>query len=504
MNVRTFLRFQHPAVTLLTTFAFCAGAASFGRMLFGWSGSVPAFFAFATALPLLLGFSIANVAHEPMHRPFFPLLPNGLRRLHRSTAIAVAAFGAIVAGCVTLLDPAISPAASFGLAIALLALPCVERHRHANGLGGRLVAIVLWFALSYTLTDHLRPAMLAQPWAFFVAGVAIAAAALKHAFARRHLRERTGTFFVPPERMLALFYAFDGVTRARIGDEQRRQAQTRTRGARSAGRNWPVRRVGESTREWMRVFLHAVAGWRRGGTYASRQFALIALLTLYAFGLPLFARLMGRLMEKPVTSGYAEMLAQMTGSISSAASGNPALSLTLLGFLPLLHPGIAALMVLLVPQPQLPYPISRERIARVVFALSLLQWGLALAIPGTIIWLASVVGQFASGVHQPALGVEGILATDLLLAFALPLIACGGTFQRALPRIGWWLVVGLGTVAAVFLRDRWLPFALSPAGVALALAASAGAILLLRSMLLRRFRTADLRFEPGLMHSFVA
>ena len=115
MTLRTYLRFLRPVRSLLVIAFYTFVASSFGRSLFRLNEATSLFLALSTALPLMLGIAIAGAAHEPMHRPFFLLLPDGLRHLRNTTLLAVVVFACAVTCAVAYVEPSVPPFATLGL-----------------------------------------------------------------------------------------------------------------------------------------------------------------------------------------------------------------------------------------------------------------------------------------------------------------------------------------------------------------------------------------------------
>ena len=128
MNLRTYLRFLRPVRSLLVIALFLEAAYLWAHSVFHVDGATARFLALTTALPLLLGIVIAGAAREPMHRPFFLLLPGGPRRLRKATLLALAVSAFAVTFGVACIEPSVSPFATLGLAAGLIALPGINRH----------------------------------------------------------------------------------------------------------------------------------------------------------------------------------------------------------------------------------------------------------------------------------------------------------------------------------------------------------------------------------------
>ncbi len=493
MNLRVYLRLFRPVSSLTFTAIYTVIARAEGA-LFHLDTPTAWFLAFAVALPLLLGFSLAGAAHEPMHRSFILLLPNSTRILQRATVAALLVFGVFATLAAALANPAVPPPATFGLTCALLALPCIDRHQHAYGMAGMLVGLAAWIVMNFFIGEDLPVAMAAAPWTFCVGGMAIAAAAIAVGFSRKHLRERVQFYFsATPGSFVSVF---DRQTIARQRQEYLLSRERRGSRTMKRGRDWPVRSVGASTAEWMRVLLHGFWGRRRNGSLSRSTLYFTGMFALYAFGMPFLFRLLDHLIhESTVAPSYWETLAQFTGPLSKPGHKPSMAMMSMMA--PLLQPGFAALYAVSIIRPQLPYPISRHRIARTVFGLSLLQLSVALLIPGSVLFLVSLLGQFLSGRIAADYGLDSVVGIDLLLAIGLPLLSCSGTFKYSAVRFLWAILLGGTMAAASFLRDDWIPVALTAPGLLIAISSSGGAIGLLWLSLQREYRVRDFLFEPG-------
>ncbi|MFZ1056772.1 MAG: hypothetical protein WAN79_13955, partial [Opitutaceae bacterium] len=144
------------------------------------------------------------------------------------------------------------------------------------------------------------------------------------------------------------------------------------------------------------------------------------------------------------------------------------------------------------------YPISRNRLARVVYGLMLVQLAIALFVPASALFLASLVGQIISSRFLPAYGLPGVSTLMIPLLVLLPLILSIVPFARS-----YWRLIGYIISIVLFsclydLRWHWIPFALTPLGVAAILILAAAGLALLRRRLLRHYRSCDLLDSGGL------
>jgi hypothetical protein len=247
----------------------------------------------------------------------------------------------------------------------------------------------------------------------------------------------------------------------------------------------------------MHVFWHAFWGRRRRNNFLTSQLITVApvfvggLVGLLATGL-----LMGP--SHPLAD-YWRILAIMAAPENLLPTSNEAGFVWIAGGV--MQAGAAAFSLLMILPPQLAYPVSRERLARVVFGLSLVQLVVALALPAAAVFLLSLLGQIVSGHFWPAYGLPTIVALDLALAVCLPLLACAGSFSRPIVRIIWAIPVAFAILIAVITRGNWTPFVLTVSGgIATVAVASANVGLLWRG-LRHHYRTCDLFSNPSMFNT---
>ncbi|MEO6992213.1 MAG: hypothetical protein ABI273_01170 [Lacunisphaera sp.] len=474
MTLRTYIRLLRPFRTVL------------GPALFAFLATNGSFLGGVTLLPLLVGANLAFVAHEPMHHPFILLLPDSTRKLLRATAFTIFIVASGVATGAAFFEPTVSPAATFGLACALLALPCLDRRRLIPSSIQVAVVFCGWYIGQMFGGAHLKPAMVAAPWIFFGGGLAIAAASLARGFARSHLRLRSTT---PIHPFIPLF---DRRTAARIKEEFALTVTRRANSNPDLGRDWPLRSIGLATREWMQVLVHGSFGRRA----RSRDAKILAIVLIFGpLLLPLADQLLDFMPQRGNAPSYWDTLASFTGPLTSVTDFprmRPSHFLSLF-----FQPGLAALIAIFILRPQIPYPISRDRLAKTEFGLSLFNLGLALTLPATLLFLFSLLGQFVTGHYWPDFGIRTVIGTNLLLVIALPLLQCGSWFPSEFERPVWSILLGVAFAVAVTFRDEWLAIALSGPGILVVIIAG-GVVLALRWWTLRwHYRTSDLSFESS-------
>jgi len=497
MTLRTYLRFLRPVRCLLViAFYTFTASAFFGHALFHFDPVTSRFLALATVLPLMIGIAIAGAAHEPMHRAFFLLLPDGAHRMRNATLLAVAVFACAVTCVVALAEPSVPPFATLGLAAGLIAVFCIDRHQSFAGLGAWAVAFWGWVLFNLTVGRLLRPAMIAAPWAFLLGGLTLAAIGLTVGFSRRHLRQRGEVLFVSIQSIV-FSHLFRPHVMARWTEEVALYRSRLSKGFFAAGRDWSIRSVGSSTWAWMHVFWHAFAGRRRHNNFLRSQLTTVA--PVFAGGLAgliITGILMGPSHAMP---DYWRILATMAAPENMLPTSAEAGFVWIAGGV--MQAGAAAFSLLMILPPQLAYPISRERLARVVFGLSLVQLAVALALPATAVFLLSLLGQIATGHFWPGGGLPGIVALDLALAVCLPWLACAGSFSHPAVRVLWAIPVAGALLTAVITRGSWTPLVLTVPGSIATVAVASASVSLLWLCLRRHYRTCDLFSNPGMLNT---
>jgi hypothetical protein len=247
----------------------------------------------------------------------------------------------------------------------------------------------------------------------------------------------------------------------------------------------------------MRVFWHTFAGrWRRSKFFTF----LLFLAAPVIIGGSIFFLIIGLLGDHAYTmSDYWQSLANL------AAHENILPEFHKTGFWGFLggftQAGAAVASMLMILPPQLAYPISRERLARVVFGLRLVQLAVALALPALTIFLLSLLGQIASGHFLPGYGLPSIVALDLVLTVGLPLLACADSFSRPAVRVLGAAPAQIATLIAVLTRGYWMPYVLTLPGIVATVLFASANVDLLWLRLRRHYRTCDLFSHPGLFNN---
>lgn len=439
--------------------------------------------ALAVALPLALGLFIAGAAHEPMHRPFALLLP-AIRKRQRKFAVISVLVASVATTLMTIWATAafVPPMATAGLACALTALPCLRQ----NGPGGRVASIgtytlliCLWFGAS--IGTELALLMNAVPWLFLLGGLIIGVVSILRGFSRESARVRAHTLFLSPQTVL-FSYAF------RSGMRTENQAvpliphKKPPLGSRQNSR-WTVRLVGSAPLDWMQVLWHANFGARMRGSFLRIHLRFSVVIAIYGFTMT------GIMYLFDDSKGYWDYLAQLA-SPHRASDGILAM---------LLQPCSAMIIILGLVTPTIIYPISRYRMARVIFWHSALLSTLALTIPLAVIFFISVIGQIFSGIFLPGYGLPSLLAVDLLLTIFLPLILVLGTIQTPFLRIVAAVpVIGMLMLMSGF-RSHWSNHVLTLPGCVLMLTLAAITQWLFWHRLQHEYATADLTRQTALI-----
>lgn len=497
MKLRTYLRLLQPIPALILTSVFTLGAFGGGVLFFKIAPVDSMQLAVLVALPLLLGMDLAAAAHTAMHRPFSPLLPGLPATLGRATLAAAPLCAVGVTALVAWRFPATPAAAVFGLAIGLLALPALNRRElvlrvrpgrltlNLAGLHAPLQMLLAWALFAWLVGPRLILAMQAAPWLFFTGGSALAAWAFARAFARDDLRERAQTPFMSlSATWRVLLHTQIAVRhRAELAQHLSRASGRPSESLSGQSPAWLAGKVGAGTRDWLRVLWHASYGATPRGSFARAQRGFCAMMLLQTFMLPA-AGFIENLFQKSSFhfSDYLETLATLSQHDFPARNGAG-------NFTPLFVVAFAFVMMAGSQlRPQGHYPISRTRLARVSFANAFAQLAATLAAGTLALFLATVIGQLATGRIQPGLGLPALLCTDLALTPVLLLVAATGWWEHRGARLAALVVLGL----LVFTGKWWSVLVAGPAGIAMAVAASALAAGVLHWQIRRYYRTCDL------------
>ena len=489
MNLRVYLCFLRPLRSLALVGMYSLIAWAWGGGLVHPLDDTAMNIALTVVTPLLLGLFIAGAAHEPMHRPFALLLPN-IRRRQRTAAGVSLILAALMMTCVARwVAPAISPVATFGLTSALIALPCLDRHQMLGGAAGGWGAFLGWLLICFFVGSKLVLVMNAVPWLFLIGGLTVSAASLAQGFSRQSLRARVNRLFIAHQTHL-FSYASDLVMTAHWREEVAADKNRRAKEPARSGRDWGVRTVGAAPLDWIRVLWHASSGRQKRRSFLNFQLRFAALVPFSFALLPLIQHFAGR------NANWEHLVQLAAPDMALFTMSTGALSLWIL----LLQPGMAVYYSFLLVTPQLAYPISRERLARVVFWQTFFQWTAALVVPAPTIFLASLVGQVMSGKFLPGYGLPVLLAFDLPLAALLPLMLAAGAIQRTNLRNLVTLPILFALLALAFTRFWWSHSVLSLPGVLGLLMATLASQWLLWRGLRRYYTTTDLVLKSSFVN----
>jgi len=517
MTLRTYIRLLHPIPAILWTALYTNGAAGFGVLFFGLTAPEARLLSLVVALPLLVGWALAAAAHTPMHRPFFPLLPDGTRHLQRASLWAglVCAIG--ITGAVAWLRPDAPSLAVFGLAAALQALPFLNRRHlltkirgikitlNLAGLQYSLMGFIVWCLVMWSCGHRLLPAMQAAPWLFFLGGLGAAYALLRVGFSPDAAHERSETPFTSNNALWGIL--LNGKVMARSRDEVSRylvrQGPDAVRLQSAQGRDWPITSVGPRTWDWLQVLWHGTFGVMRRGSFLRAQQLLFIVIFGYALLIPAVLGWLFRpiIEHRPFgLSGFFESLSVISameihhGLPPSEAAGR---------FIGILLGVVFAFCISLISiRPQQAYPVSRQRLGRVAFTHSLIQFTFALLIPTTALALASLIGQLGTGHYRTGFGLPVQAQIDFLIMPAMLLGMLAGRFIHPLARWGTILAAGTALVSLPLTHSFWPDALLGLSGVAVILCASATILWLLWIQTHRYYRACDLVAEAALAKPF--
>jgi len=156
--------------------------------------------------------------------------------------------------------------------------------------------------------------------------------------------------------------------------------------------------------------------------------------------------------------------------------------------------------------PSLLYPISRARLARAIFSVSLLQWvGQVLGMIG-LSWLVSLTGQIVTGQFLPGFGLPVLTAeygTTAVLVLPVCFLSPGEItfmFGRVASTRGSGKTLGILSFVMAFgsvsvlsqSRASWLPLVLTPTGAAMVVGTGLLFVWVFRRHINRHYRTCDL------------
>ncbi len=499
MKLRTYLRLLRPIGSLFVLFQWIYPPVFVIRVLRHSAGRHEQFFYYLSFgavvwMSPVIGLCLAGAAHELMHRPQILLLPDALRQLRNRTVLGVLIFATLLAGLTVLAGSPVPVTAAFGFAAALLALPTTSRHR---GWGWPTAFLLVMGGLTYVVySGALQHAMTLAPAAFFLGGLAIAPACILDGFSRRHLRQRIET---PFRALQGMFSAVPTRNTERI-----------LFGRGPLGRDWKVPRISGSLYSWMQVVRHACTGRRRRGGFHVWTVQVVIPMGICALLLP-FLGILGDGIRRPSLRLYGARLAELADLHRPGPWGFHAVTYGVW----ILSALFSSVLVLGIPRPMIAFPLSRDRLARVAFGLTLFHLARADVAITSSIFLVSLLGQWLEGHFRPGFGLPVLVAFAVSLTVFRLILTCSlFLLARPLLRLGALaanmrmyeflcrgavVLLLIVLVAAVVLtgwigatREFWLPYVFTPLGMAGLLCSAAVGLYRMARGLRHMYRTCDL------------
>ena len=503
MSFRAYLTLLRPVRTILFA-AFYGWLMGFNLKVFGGQPTPEALFlTFAILGPVTLGAFLLGPLHEVMHRNFSALLPSVHTTFRRWHLIAC---GIATVSCfigTEFLSFHLPRAATLGLILASLTVPLLNSRRtlYSSVYFGMVGYVALLAVLAIPAHTLLLEAGRAFPWAFLVAGIAIAAFCIRNGFSAASVRERSRSPHLVYCFQTAMPFVGSGglsITRYAAAENGRVLA---ARKANKPGRDWTVASVGSSLREWAAVVHHSRFGGASRGQLA---------LGLFIFGV------------SPLV-----MVALIQFFIRCADPSHPlSFSLCCNLLAPAFHPGATADLIstLLYVFGLLfglifaasftaavvlaPYrlPLSRDRLARSTLLETLRLNGLVAAAFAAELCLLALGTTLLAGQPFGASVLARPLAATLFLIPAALLVQA---YIYRVAHHSWLLIAGiaiplfvgpgvagaiagkLGARAAQYSPVVLLDAVFTPSGLAIFLAIAATAVALHWLALRRHFRTCD-------------
>ena len=360
MNARLYLRLLRPGRTLAVLVVCGFVTWNWLHFFFGQSHTAAHFLALAVIIPGMLGGLLIGPLHEAMHRSFFPLLPGARLALRRWHGIGLIVGALALLALAIPLMPEHSPAALAGLIALSMALPMLNRRRRI-GLWRPYLLVLMAAALLLTLAGYVPLGQLCHtaPWLVLAAGLSSAALCFRAGFSEPFVRDRWHDSHLYCMQSTLPFVGSDILVHA-----QARGRQLAAERSTAASRTWTVARVGTSLREWVRVVHFARFG------------ASSYLRTAFGFGI------MG-LCLVPVFAGTTYLLAlasspndhvtpaQFCAQLLSNATPGQLNSSDLVELIFVMPAVMACMTTAVFAQraivPAYTFPISRERLAAVLF-----------------------------------------------------------------------------------------------------------------------------------------
>ena len=450
MTLKSYLTLLRPIRTLaLAAFILPSLLVLIGGVL-EFSSAEFVFVALCLVTPLTLGSLLIAPLHEVAHRSSFPLLPGAGRQLHAGHFIGFGVvsllLGTLAAFCVS----AVPGHAACGLVIACLALPLLNPNRTIGAMSFGTSAIlgpILITSLILATAGHHPLIQLgtAAPWVSLIGGIAVAYTCFRIGFDPARLRARSAhPFFYAPQSTL-LFVGTDVLKHA-FAEAIHLREHRRSR----AGVDWAKGTFRDTLRGWLSVLHHARFGQSRlSCSTISVFFAAAASLAAGLFTIVF----LDAGLDSQKWETYCRLLVDAARSSGPIAQREVRFSFIMM---PLIGFGYALTSAFLAGVPPQAFPLSRTRLADVLFLA--VERRTLLALAGGTVGTATVLATAAIVSNQPwsfALlhRFIPIPAVALIAANLLPM----AMFSRsALGQISFGLLAYLGFIIATFavvLRD---------------------------------------------------
>ena len=446
--------------------------------------------------PMTSGFILAMPFHDAMHASLFALIPGAARRLANWHAMSAAGFALLYALALRHFDNAVPFLPVFGCALWGLSFGTANVHDRRPRTLWRtriLWGICLLAACgAIRLGDQFRAVAIAMPGVLFSAYGAMAVFLFGLNYSRRQARARGRN---PYLSMVTMIYC-PSALRSRYA-QKIRQLMQEGKADRAASDNYAVSIDGS-----LRSFLAAhhrttmIGRKRRGGSLQLWSFivgagypllgaALLGLMLNRIFGVAGFWKQVGRIVAQVAPTGSRSS----DDFMSEACVFIPVISV------------LAFVFAGLIPTyPAFRFPVSRRRLASLVFVSSIRQfltvilWYMAGTLSVTVL-AAELSG---SPVLPPLLSYAYMA---LILLPVLPLLkTLNLIIHGQLSFISISLVSVLVALVGMINQSTWQPWALSAGGIGGSLAALSASLLLYWRIMRWRCCSGDLAFTPVLLN----
>ena len=484
MTLQTYLLLLRPGRTIAATALIVSIAFVFLVAPLGVSLPEFALLALCLLLPLTLGSLLIAPLHEVAHRSSFPLLPGADRQLFRSHAIAFVGAAFLLCGLAFWLVSIIPAPAACGLILSGLALPQLDSHRGKTigGISAFGLLVGIGLILAILARTHLVALGQFAPWSLFAGGVAFAVACFRVGFVRDRLRARsTAPVYYAPQSILP-FVGTDILQYAQ-SENARAYEQQRSR----SGSTWSATPFLNTLRDWLRIVEHA----RFGKTRWSRSvFCVFAGTTLGTVTALLAGALFYAGMDWQRGETYCRLIVEAARSSGEIADRDIFLNFVMM---PQIMCAIALSSALMVAVPPQPFPLSRARLATVLFLA--FERRVLLAIAGSAIGTVAVMTAATLVADQPwnVVLLHRFFPVPAFTLIAANLAAPAILSSRTIGRIAFGFLVFPGFIIATFasfLRHGGPQLPL-PAGATLA-TLTLGSVAYTWFTFRRHYRTCDL------------